>query len=146
RGWWNGDFGFEGARANYGDTNAVLAALTITFEDGTVQRIVTDESWTATDSAITFATLYDGQHEDRRLAPGAPRPVQLAEIDRSTLIEQSSPLITRHESRRPEKIWTSPSGRTLVDFGQNLVGWLRFTVTGPKGTEITLRHAEVLED
>ena len=45
----------------------------------------------------------------------------------------------------PEKIWTSPSGKTLLDFGQNLVGWLRFTVTGPAGTEITLRHAEVLE-
>ena len=36
-------------------------------------------------------------------------------------------------------------GRTLVDFGQNLVGWLRFTVRGPRGSEIRIRHAEVLE-
>ncbi|HWS35853.1 MAG TPA: family 78 glycoside hydrolase catalytic domain, partial [Actinoplanes sp.] len=40
----------------------------------------------------------------------------------------------------------SPTGRTLVDFGQNLVGWLRFTVTGPAGSEIRIRHAEVIED
>src|SRR5699024_6683856 len=43
-------------------------------------------------------------------------------------------------------IWTSPSGRTLVDFGQNLVGWIRITVKGPRGHAITLRHAEVLEN
>jgi alpha-L-rhamnosidase len=145
RGWWNGDFGFLDAVANYGEDNSFLAALVITYQDGTVQSVVTDESWTATDSPITFATIYDGQHEDRRLPAGDPRPVHIAEIDRATLIEQTSPLISRHESVRPEKIWTSPSGKTLLDFGQNLVGWLRFTVTGPAGTEITLRHAEVLE-
>ena len=37
-------------------------------------------------------------------------------------------------------------GRTLVDFGQNLVGWLRLTRARRAGHEITLRHAEVLED
>ncbi|MGO1977547.1 family 78 glycoside hydrolase catalytic domain [Brachybacterium tyrofermentans] len=145
RGWWNGDFGFGDAASNYGDENAFLAALLITYADGSTQQVLTDESWTATDSPITFATIYDGQHEDRRLPVGDPRPVRAAEIDRATLIEQASPLITRHESRTPEKVWTSPSGKTLLDFGQNLVGWLRFTVAGPEGTEITLRHAEVLE-
>jgi alpha-L-rhamnosidase len=145
RGWWNGDFGFGDAEANYGEQNAFLGALRITFADGSTQRVVTDESWTATDSPITSATIYQGQHEDRRLSPGEPRPVGLGEIDPATLIEQSSPLIRRYESRRPERIWTSPSGRTLLDFGQNLVGWLRLTVTGPAGTTITLRHAEVLE-
>lgn len=145
RGWWNGDFGFTGAEANYGDENALLASLSITYRDGSSQVIVSDESWTASSSPITFATIYDGQHEDRRLPAGGPRPVHATEIDRSTLIEQASPLISRQESRRPERIWTSPSGKTLVDFGQNLVGWLRFTVSGPEGTVITLRHAEVLE-
>ncbi|MGO1200966.1 MAG: family 78 glycoside hydrolase catalytic domain [Dermabacteraceae bacterium] len=145
-GWWRGDLGFEGAMANYGNETAFLAALVVTFEDGSSQTIGTDETWTVTDSAITFASLYDGQREDRRLEPGQPRPVQVTEIDRSTLIEQSSPLIRRYESLRPQQIWTSPSGKTLVDFGQNLVGWLRLSVTGPAGTEITLRHAEVLEE
>lgn len=145
-GWWRGDLGFEGAMANYGTQTAFLAALVVTFEDGSTQIIATDDSWTVTDSPITFASLYDGQREDRRLEPGQPRPVRLVELDRSTLIEQTSPLIRRYESIRPQHIWTSPAGKTLVDFGQNLVGWLRFTVTGPAGSEITLRHAEVLEN
>ncbi|HET6825874.1 MAG TPA: family 78 glycoside hydrolase catalytic domain, partial [Amnibacterium sp.] len=44
-----------------------------------------------------------------------------------------------------QRTWTSPSGHRLLDFGQNLVGWLRIRVQGPAGTEITVRHAEVLE-
>src|SRR5699024_8285690 len=71
---------------------------------------------------------------------------RVVELDRSRLLPQVGPLITRHEVLTPEKIWTSPAGKTLVDFGQNLVGWIRFTATGPRGTTITLRHAEVLED
>ena len=65
RGWWNGDFGFGDAASNYGDENALLAALVITYADGSTQTVATDETWTATDSPITFATIYDGQHEDR---------------------------------------------------------------------------------
>ena len=144
-GWWRGDLGFRGG-VRYGDDLAFLAALQIEFEDGSTQRVVTDGSWTARPSVIVSANIYHGQHEDRRAEPAVPSPVRTVEIDRSTLVAQASPPVLRHESRRPERIWTSPSGRTLLDFGQNLVGWLRFTVTGPAGTEIVLRHAEVLEE
>ena len=46
----------------------------------------------------------------------------------------------------PTGVMTSPRGRTIVDFGQNLVGIVELAVTGPAGTEITIRHAEVLQD
>ncbi|MFC0672695.1 family 78 glycoside hydrolase catalytic domain [Brachybacterium hainanense] len=144
-GWWRGNMGFRGG-VNYGERTAFLAALVLTYRDGAVQTVLTDETWTATTTAVTFVSIYQGQHEDRRREAGAPRPVAVAEIDRGTLIEQSSPLIVRHESRAVEQVITTASGKTILDFGQNLVGWLRFTVTGPAGTEITLRHAEVLED
>ena len=51
----------------------------------------------------------------------------------------------RAETIAPVTIWTSPSGKTLVDFGQNLVGWLSIRVQGEAGQTLTLRHAEVLE-
>lgn len=146
RGWWGGDMGLPNKPCNYGDYLGFLGALEITYKNGDVQRVVTDQSWTATNSFITFATFYDGQHEDRRIDRGDPRSVCEIEFDRDTLVEQVSPPIRRHESARPQKIWTSRSGKLLVDFGQNLVGWLRFTVSGAAGTEIVLRHAEVLEN
>ncbi len=67
------------------------------------------------------------------------------ELDFSTLTPYIGPPVRRQEELQPIKIWTSPAGKTLVDFGQNLVGWVRARVQGPAGTTITLRHAEVLE-
>ncbi len=59
---------------------------------------------------------------------------------------RTGPPVRRIERVAPRSVTTSPSGRTIVDFGQNLVGWIGLTVNGPEGTVITLRHAEILQD
>ncbi len=46
---------------------------------------------------------------------------------------------------RPKEIIRTPSGHTVVDFGQDLVGWVRMRARGSAGTEITLKHGEVLD-
>jgi len=66
------------------------------------------------------------------------------EHDVNRLEPYLGPPVRRQEVRRPERIWTSPAGATLIDFGQNLVGWLRLTVQGERGSSVTVRHAEVL--
>ena len=154
-GWFRGRLGWGGGSAHYGNELAALAQLEIEFADGYVQTIVTDNTWRAGPSAIVFNDLYDGQTIDARrhsnawLAPGFSDEtwtgVHPAELDFSTLIPYSSPPVRRQEELPPIKIWTSPAGRTLVDFGQNLVGWVRVRVQGPAGTTVTLRYAEVLE-
>lgn len=146
-GWYRGDLGFEGALASYGTETGFLATLEITFDDGAVQRVVTSPAWTARASDTPENSLYGGQRVDARLrARTTPLEVRTVDLDRSTLVPQTGPLVTRHEVLPALRVWSSPSGRTLVDFGQNLVGWLRFTVSGPAGEEVVVRHAEVLED
>ncbi len=155
-GWFRGRLGWSGGSAFYGDELAALAQLEIEFSDGHVQTVVTDESWTAGPSAVLSNDLYDGQTIDARrysdawlqarlLRRGLDRRARRAELDFSTLTPYIGPPVRRQEELRPIKIWTSPAGKTLVDFGQNLVGWVRVRVQGPAGTTITLRHAEVLE-
>lgn len=146
-GWWRGDFGFEGLKANYGPEIGLLAVLVIDYTDGQQQRFTTSPDWSASTCEITAASLYNGQTIDARLRgePGTALTVGEGDFDRAPLIPQASPLVRRHEMWDPQRIWTSPSGATLVDFGQNLVGWLRIRVQGPAGTVITVRHAEVLE-
>jgi alpha-L-rhamnosidase len=61
-------------------------------------------------------------------------------------VAPDGPPIRRIQEIKPQSFLTSPSGNTLIDLGQNLVGWLRLSVEGPAGTNITLRHAEVLVD
>ncbi|MGN6198433.1 family 78 glycoside hydrolase catalytic domain [Humibacter sp.] len=145
-GWYRGDLGFAGANANYGEELAFAAVLELTFADGSVQRIATSDAWQAETSDIVANSLYNGETIDARLrGSSTPLSVRETDIDRSTLVPQAGPPITRQETLKPQKIWESPSGRILVDFGQNLVGWLRFTVQGERGSEIVIRHAEVLE-
>jgi alpha-L-rhamnosidase len=146
-GWYRGDLGFEGAHANYGTQIGFVAELMIAYRDGSTQTVITDEGWTARVSEIPYHSLYNGQTIDARLRrPDTdPLPVRTIEFDRSTLVQQVGPLIKRQETTKPLKIWTSPSGKTLLDFGQNLVGWIRLRATGSSGHAIIVRHAEVLE-
>lgn len=145
-GWWRGDLGFRDAAANYGTDIGVIAALSLTFADGTTREIVTGDDWQVTASRTTFNTWYDGQHLDLRLEPGDPRTPRIVEVDHSTFVPQVDAGVRRQGTIAPVQIWTSPSGKTLVDFGQNLVGWIRLTTPADPGREIVLRHAEVLED
>src|SRR6478609_1787978 len=154
-GWFRGRLGWSGKSAFYGSELAGLAELHVEFADGHRQVVGTDATWQAGPSATTANDLYDGQTIDARLVsaawtlPGADLTgwvgVHLVDHDVSRLRPYVGPPVRRQAALRPVKVWASPSGATLVDFGQNLVGWLRFTVRGPVGTEITLRHAEVLE-
>jgi alpha-L-rhamnosidase len=156
-GWYRGRLGFGGGRRNiYGDRLALLAQLEIAYADGTTERVVTDASWRAATGPILSSSIYDGETYDARLeragwsAPGYDdrdwAGVRRLDRDLATLVAPSGPPMRRTELVAPVAITTSPTGRTIVDFGQNLVGRLRLTVRGPAGQTITLRHAEVLED
>lgn len=155
-GWYRGRLGFTGGEALYGDELGLLARLDLTYADGHTQTVQTDDSWQSGPSTTTDNQIYDGQTIDaRRATPGWSSPgfdaagwvgVHALDFDLGRLTPPIGPPVIRQESVSPVKINTSPSGKTLIDFGQNLVGWLRFTVKGKAGQEIVIRHAEVLED
>ncbi|WP_235496674.1 alpha-L-rhamnosidase [Leifsonia sp. Root4] len=148
-GWWRGRFGFLGERAIYGDRLALLAQLEVTLVDGSVQILATDGSWVARPTGILSDDIYDGQTTDLRNDPDAPFTATVEEVDAdlSRLVGEDGPPMRVTATIPAAKIWTSSSGKTLVDFGQNLVGWVRLRIRGAAaGSEIILRHAEVLED
>ncbi|MFL6127001.1 family 78 glycoside hydrolase catalytic domain [Actinophytocola sp.] len=141
-GWYRGRLGWTGRRGHYGRRLALLAQLEVTYADGTREVVGTDETWTARTGAIQSDDLYDGQHTDHTAAV-VTDTVELVDGDLGRLCAPDGPPVRITEVLPPVRTWRSPSGRTLVDFGQNLVGWVRLTVRGP--AEITVRHAEVLE-
>lgn len=155
-GWYRGGLGFTGQRAVYGDRLAGYAELEVRFADGHVQTVVTDGSWRAGTGEVRADDFYNGETIDARLRDDAwMRPgfddtawdaVEAVEFDIGLLVPRTSPPVRRVGELAAQRSWTSPAGRTLVDFGQNLVGVVRVHVEGPAGTEIVLRHAEVIED
>ena len=155
KGWFGGRLGWTGRGWFYGSELGAFAQLDIQFADGSHQLVVTDDSWTSGPSAVLANELYDGETIDaRRLDDAWKHPgftaadwvgVHAVDFDTDTLAPYIGPHVKRWNELPVAEVMTSPSGKTLLDFGQNLVGWLRLRVQGPVGTEITVRHAEVLE-
>lgn len=159
-GWWAGRFySFaDGERNFYGDTIGFFAVLMVTFKDGMTITVPTDDSWQASTGPILDSQIYDGEKYDSRLEADlqgwstssyeSNEWLSVRELPplRGQLVSPDGPPVRRIEEVEPQTIFQSPSGKTLVDFGQNLVGWLRLTVSGPAGTNITLQHVEVLEN
>jgi alpha-L-rhamnosidase len=154
-GWYRGQIGFQKHRNHYGDRLALLAQLEVRYADGKGETIGTDGQWKAATGPIQLSEIYGGETYDARLAkagwdaPGFDdaswKGVRLANHSKDTLIAPEGPPVRRIEELTPVKILTSPSGQTIVDMGQNMVGWVRLSVSGPAGTTVTLRHAEVLD-
>jgi alpha-L-rhamnosidase len=119
-GWYRGDLGFDGAMANYGEEIGLLAVLEITFDDGAVQVVRTDENWSGQTCEVTGNNLYRGQRIDGRLRgrPGTPLTVRVGDFDTARLIPQVAEPVRRQDVLRPQSITTSPSGRTLWTSGR----------------------------
>ncbi|WP_029150401.1 alpha-L-rhamnosidase [Microbacterium indicum] len=150
-GWYAEHFGFDGDfRRTWHGRRALSAQLRLEYADGRTEIVTTDPSWLATvEGPTTFASVYQGERCDARLAsdglPGA-KPAEVEPADPARLAPAALPPVRVTETRDVAAVVTDPEGRTILDFGQNLVGRLRITVTGDAGTVVTLRHAEVLED
>jgi len=150
-GWYRGRLGFENKSAIYGDRLAILAQLEVITDDGGTFVLLSDGSWTARNSHILADDLYDGQFTDlsaaARASDGDATAVDIISADLKTLVAPEGPPIRPTEILPAISVFTSPSGKTLVDFGQNLVGWVRLrTRSLPAGAKVTIQHAEVLEN
>ncbi|MEJ3749427.1 family 78 glycoside hydrolase catalytic domain [Actinomycetes bacterium KLBMP 9797] len=145
-GWHRGRLGWERGRALYGDRLALLAQLEVTTADGRTHVLATDGSWSARPSGIVADDLYDGQRTDLRPPADTTDAVDVLDEDLGRLTAPLGPPVRVTEVLPAAEIIVTPSGKTVVDFGQNLVGWVRLTVhNGESGREVTVRHAEVLE-
>ncbi|MFB4420816.1 family 78 glycoside hydrolase catalytic domain [Streptomyces sp. QL37] len=154
-GWYRGRMGWLGMQSVYGPERAAAAELLLTFEDGHRQTVVTDEHWQAASSGVLSDDWYDGQVTDTRLlmpadAHLAPDDVwtqaRVVDFDPSVLEPYIGPPVRRHEEIAPTVVGRTAEGHLLLDFRQNIVGWLRIRVQGAEGAELVVRHAEVLED
>ncbi len=149
-GWYRGQLVWPGNRSSYGDRLALLAQLELTFADGTRRVVDTDAGWRACTSGILFDDLYDGQTTDLRIENDSERrqsePVEVLAPYGGTLVARTGPPVRVTETLPAARIITTPGGSLVVDFGQNLVGWVRLRVRGATaGERVTIRHAEVLE-
>jgi alpha-L-rhamnosidase len=154
-GWYRGTLAWGNNWAIYGKRLGLFLQLKITFTDGTETLLVTDDSWKAyNNGAIRMSDIYNGETYDatKKLTgwnlPGYDESkwikVRTADNKNNLIASEGSP-IRKIQEIKPVKVFRTPKGSLIVDMGQNMVGWLRLKVSGPKGTVVTLRHAEVMD-
>ncbi|QGI71289.1 probable alfa-L-rhamnosidase [Fusarium fujikuroi] len=161
-GWFCGRIGFEGGHRNiWGPHTALLAQLEVTYEDGQRCIIESDGSWKVIQGPTRLAEIYDGEKYDMTMevlnwssVMDQERPRGWTDAQTLRFPPVSTELVAgfAEPGRRigtisPVKEITTPSGKRVLDFGQNLVGYLRLSgIRGSDGHKITLQHAEVMEN
>jgi alpha-L-rhamnosidase len=152
-GWYSGHIG-NGGFQFFGKAPAFLAQLEITYDDGTTKTIATDSSWKSHPSAILSSDFMMGEDYDARReikgwdAAGLDdtqwTPVEVREEPTLPLQAQVMEPVRELGELKPREVTEPQPGRWVYDLGQNMVGVVRLKISAPAGTEITLRHAEVL--
>ncbi|MEO6705544.1 MAG: family 78 glycoside hydrolase catalytic domain, partial [Ginsengibacter sp.] len=154
-GWYRGHLAWENNKDIYGKDISLLLQLEITYNDGSTKTIVSDESWKSTTGSIRSSSIYDGETIDARMKktgwsmPGYDDSkwsgVQTENFSNDNLVATRYELATKQETFKPIKVLTTPKGERVIDFGQNLVGWVTLKVKGSEGDTIMIEHAEVLD-
>ena len=154
-GWYRGTLAWGNNWAVYGKRLGLFVQLKLTYTDGSEEVVVSDESWKCNnDGALRMSDIYDGEIFDaNKKLTGWDIP---GYIDSKwekviignhpfNLIASEGSQVKKIQEIKPIKIFRTPKGSLVADMGQNMVGWVRLKVSGPKGTVIKVRHAEVLD-
>src|SRR5215831_17670718 len=149
-----GWYRFKG-RHLYGDHLALLLQISIIYKDGREEIVGTDRNWKSSTGPIVMSEIYDGESYDARLEKTGWsmagyddtewNAVAIADYRKDNLCAPAGPPVRKIDEIHPVKIIQTPAGVTVLDMGQNMVGWTRLKVQGPAGRTISLRFAEVLD-
>jgi alpha-L-rhamnosidase len=153
-GWYAGYLAWTGRRNYFGPATRLGAQLDIEFNDGTTQRIITDDSWKASFGPILHADMLMGCEIDaRREMPGWDnvgfddsnwKPVALTDHVDAAFSAYPANGVQRDDLMPAKTVSQPKPGVYVFDLGQNMVGWVRLKVSGKAGQNITLRHGEML--
>ena len=140
-GWYRGCNGNTGTRNVFGSDIALLLQLEV---DKKVV-LITDESWKAAqDGPVYFNDIQLGERVDARKEPKCFHSVRLENFGYDNLMCMNTLPIREKESFRPKLIIT-PNGEKVLDFGQNMAGYVSFELSAKAGQTIRMTHGEYLD-
>ncbi|HUB60612.1 MAG TPA: family 78 glycoside hydrolase catalytic domain [Puia sp.] len=154
-GWYLGPIGYDNQRDVYGKDNSLLLQLIIRYKDGRSDTVTTGPGWRSSTGEVRSSEIYNGERIDHRLAKtGWSLPdyddaqwtsVQTEDFPMTNLIATRNEPVRKHETFPALRLITTPRGEQVIDFGQNLVGWVVVRLKGHPADSLRLSHAEVLD-
>lgn len=145
-GWYRGSCGAWGLKNQYGTQTKLYAQLEITDKTGKVTIVGTDKTWVwSDDGKIRFADNKDGEVVEAWRVPsysGFAKETKCAVMP----VSSNNVPVTEHERFTVKEVITTPGGAKVLDFGQNIAGYISFALTAKRGQKIKLRFGEMFDE
>lgn len=124
---------------------ALICDVIIVYEDGETVHFPTNDSWQSAKTGILMSEIYDGELFDARITPTDFEPVREQTLSKKALIEQEGEIVSEQEHILPKALFLTPKGETVIDFGQNMTGFVKFKAHANAGDRVRISHAETLD-
>ena len=146
-GWYRGSSAAYGVTNVYGTQTSVLAQLEMVLEDGGKRTLCTSGRWGwSNDGPVRFADLKDGEIYDAKLRPTYSGRAKVVPAPKNVILCASDNVPVKEQERLTSTLLTAKDGTRVLDFGQNIAGYLEFTVRGNPGQTLHLTCGEVLDE
>lgn len=145
-GWYKGRYGVLGFGGNYGTKLQVLYNLVIHYKDGSKERIFSDRNTVCAEGPVRYADFligekYDASWKDKNNW----KECEETEYQAPVILGKSTEAVKCLKNLQVKEVVYTPNGEWVLDFGQDIFGFVEMKVCGTAGTEVTLEHAEVLD-
>lgn len=144
QGWAVGYIGYGHTNHYFADHPSLIGWLEVTYTDGSTALLGTNESWDVYTTEVTSSEIYHGETVDKT-APTTFLGKAVRSDVRTRLVPQQGEWITEQERLAPVEVIRTPKGERVLDFGQNMTGYVELRIRAPRGSRVVLHHAEVLD-
>ena len=144
QGWAISHMGFFCQNHFFADYTSVIAAIELEYADGTVEHILSDESFEVYTSEVTYTEMYFGETVDKTAPVELVGNAVLSDVE-TELIPQINEPVREMIRLSPAELIITPKGERVIDFGQNMAGYVELKIKAPRGSRIVIHHGEVLD-
>ena len=142
---------------NWKGKKRFIATINIHYKDGKIKRICTDDTWKYNyNSPIVTNSIYHGEVYDATKEIDGWNLPEFDDGDWANVYYAGDagdvrwkgwvgPRVRIINYIKPVKVHTLKNGRYIVDFGQNIAGFVKISLSGEKGASIKMRFAEEIK-
>lgn len=120
------------------------ACLTIEYTNGQKEEIITNGDWTVLQGNVMASDIFDGETYDATVTEYEVEKAIEVECNVPCFLQEGE-IVCEHERVKPIREWITPNGERVIDFGQNLSGYVEFHGTAKKGERLTFSYGEELD-